>query len=123
MEALPEWLCGIPSLSSLTTPFLDKKPESILGPQFVPMGMGWNEGLPQLRGRDEGALLCQAHTFVLPRQQTPNKPSLAPHLSRSPPPRSEALLGKSVLGGVCGPVSAGAHSQTATKTLCVLLPQ
>lgn len=63
---------------------------------------------PQLRGQDEGALLCPMQTLCRPPDNV--KLSQVLHFSHPPPPHAEARWGTSVLSGACGPMSAGACS-------------
>lgn len=108
-------------LSALTTPFLDKKPESILGLKFTPLGFRWNESYHIPGGEMRVHHYVWHRPFAFLRWWTPSMPSLALSLScLSLITQRHCWSG--VLSGICGPMSASACSQMAPKTLWVMLP-
>lgn len=71
-------------LSALTTPFLDKKPQSILGLKFTPLGFRWNESYHSPGGEMRVNHYVRHRPFAFLRRWTPSMPSLALSLSASP---------------------------------------
>lgn len=118
---LPEWLCGEFYCLAPSPLHFWTRNQSILGLKFTPLGFRWSESYHSPGGEMRVHHYVPHRPLAFLRRWTPSMLSLALSLF--------CLLlitqrhyWSDVLSGICGPMSASACSQMATKTLWIMLP-